>query len=294
MSVSFPFFSRWFRRESVPRILIVASGKSGTTALYYTLLKSCPKPEPRGVFEPQTLDAFRRAAAVPGAMVCKALPNNWAELPTSEDVAGFNRIIHLRRDPRDLLISRILYLAWNSPLVNDPALEADWMALLQRKERDPRSVPVGELIRQMVRWRRITEPDWRAAHLARTQVVLDLAERMPGIFTFRYEDMVAGRFEHLESFLGFAVLRDVEVAPEVDRVVRTKGSGGWRHWFTPEDLEWVRADFGPLVRRMGYDDGDWALAPSPEIRPEHASGYVRRILAQKRALQTPSSPPNKV
>lgn len=177
----------------MPRILIVASGKSGTTALYYTLLKSCPKPEPRGVFEPQTLDAFRRAA-----------------------------------------------------------------------------------------------------HLARTQVVLDLAERMPGIFTFRYEDMVAGRFEHLESFLGFAVLRDVEVAPEVDRVVRTKGSGGWRHWFTPEDLEWVRADFGPLVRRMGYDDGDWALAPSPEIRPEHASGYVRRILAQKRALQTPSSPPNKV
>jgi hypothetical protein len=72
------------------------------------------------------------------------------------------------------------------------------------------------------------------------------------------------------------------VAPEHDHVPRTKGSGDWKNRLVEEDVVRFRPVFDEYLRRYGYDL-DWRPSARPVIRPEHASQYVARVVAKRRA-----------
>ena len=132
------------------------------------------------------------------------------------------------------------------------------------------------------------EPD---DYLGTLDAVADLAAReVDGSWLlFRYEDMVDGRYDRLNRYLGFDVAVDAEVARGLERVVRRKGYGDWRHWFTPADV--ARYGSGVMDRYLttfGYDRDDWALAARPRIEPAHGSAYMSALFADWAAPARPT------
>jgi hypothetical protein len=106
--------------------------------------------------------------------------------------------------------------------------------------------------------------------------------RMLGHHLFHYESMVAGNFEELGKALGFPV-SGVDNVPRCHaHVPRTRASGDWRNWFLQEDLNALLPLLRPYLTHYGYDP-DLKPATRPEILPEHASGYLQRILKDRQA-----------
>lgn len=114
-------------------------------------------------------------------------------------------------------------------------------------------------------------------------VLIRFADSCKGALRFRYEDFVAGKVDALEDYLGFKVPVQPDVPEDLKRVERTRSSGSWRRWFTDEDLPWAKRKLEPMLRRLDYAV-DWDLADQPIIDPDHAHGYVMRILKQKAEL----------
>jgi hypothetical protein len=98
-------------------------------------------------------------------------------------------------------------------------------------------------------------------------------------FLFTFEDMVAGKFEALNTYLGFEVQADATVpsASGKAKVIRKKSTGDWRHWFTAEDVEIFKPTFRPYMELIGYDCDDWSPNPNPVIEPEYSSVYMQNL-----------------
>jgi hypothetical protein len=97
----------------------------------------------------------------------------------------------------------------------------------------------------------------------------------------RYEALVAGPLPELERYLEVELAGTARVDPEHGHVPRTRGSGDWRHWFTPDDVAWFEPVLAGYMRHYGYP-ADWGLADSPVIRPEHCTEYVARVVERRR------------
>lgn len=199
--------------------------------------------------------------------MAKVIVNTTDQLSRAAAFDDYDRRICLVRDPRDLMISGVLY-AWYAPM---PALEdyAGFIRLLQEKERDPGSVGFLDLA-AMTR-KRDSYAD--AASTAPT-IAAELQHR--GWLLFRYEEMVEGRFSALERYLGFPVRPAAEVPRSYRRVVRSKGAGNWRHWLTPKDVELLRPRLAPALEALDYGN-DWTLADPQILNPATGSDYVRSL-----------------
>ncbi|MDX6767238.1 MAG: hypothetical protein SFU85_10660 [Candidatus Methylacidiphilales bacterium] len=264
-----------------PRVLIFGQGKSGSSALFHALREQTPFPPGTTFFEP----SLEIQAAFPkqGRLLAKILIKNIDSQQAWGGLATFNRRILLVRDPRDQLVSRMLYKIWDVPAFRDDVAMGRWLDLLRRKETSPGSISLLELLREYGSW---FGDDWeyllrdnRRDYDRRCAIV----EAVGGFFVFRYEDFVDGRTEGLSAFLGIPIHNRVEVPQELARVRRTKQRGDWRHWFIPGDVDKLRPWLQkPLAEH--YPGSDWELSPAPHINPGHASGYVRRIVNERRAL----------
>ena len=120
-------------------------------------------------------------------------------------------------------------------------------------------------------------------------VLTDFFHQNPGYFLLKYEDFVSERLEKLEQYLGFPLERKTKVDPQYHRVARTKRAGDWSNWFLAEDVEFFRPIFQGFMEEFGYED-DWSLNPERAISAEHASGYVRNLIAERRALKLMRDP----
>ena len=243
------------------RILIVGLPKSGTTILTYRIAAALDDVviefEPAGGPDPELTGEH---------VVTKKLVG--AQTESLADFAHYDRRIWICRDPRDFLVSQTLY-RWHREEPPTPA-DREWFerirARVMAKEADPGGVPFAEL-----------EP---ADYTATFDAVADLWRREGGAgwLLYRYEDMVAGDYRPLDRYLGFAVDPGASVARGLERVVRSKGSGDWRHWFTPVDVSAYRAgSLSGYMTTFDYDHDDWALASRPEIDPAHGSTYITAL-----------------
>ncbi|NHZ94266.1 hypothetical protein [Massilia sp. CCM 8734] len=254
------------------RCLIVGAAKTGTTALLYAVAQAMGG-EPVIHFE-------ERIATLP-----PLAPHTAAKLlfeqERADDIAafgaGFERRILLVRDPRDNLISRLLYMVASFRVQMD---DAPWLrtiaTLLQCKQQDPASVALQA-------FPQLRPPSVLLEHTcAANQALAAFAAAHGGDwFILRYEDLVAGRLDALSAYLGLAVRADPKVDPTYQRVTRTKGAGDWRHWFTRDDVAHYRPLLDPLMRALGYAD-DWTLADPPLITPEHSWVYFERLVRERR------------
>lgn len=249
------------------KIVIAGAARSGTTALYYALKQSLPrnwthKFEPRG-YVPK-----------PGenSVLAKIIIHTVDRI---EDFDCFDKRIYLIRDPRDVVVSGVLYRVYNAREPIDPTQLDHYLCAIAQKQRDPASISLVELQRRLYPLLRVAMPDHRNGRRAGR----DFGAEHPDYFVYKYEDFIAGRYDALEGYLGFKIAFGGEVDAKHQRVARTKAAGGWRDWFTSEDVDYYRPLFDDFLFKYGYNT-EWALPASPRIRPEHSTAYVKRMLEE--------------
>ena len=260
-------------------ILIHGVGKTGTTALFYSIRQALSGTVAE-LFEPAGQDLFDAAFSAPSNhILAKVILRETIQAPYER----FPWKIMMVRDPRDTLISRLLYLVWHAGFRADTSSMNAYLTLLRVKERDPRSIPLKDLFSSFAAFQR--QHPYREylqvlGGLARQQ---ELLASRSDFFIQRYEEFVEGKLENLSAYLGGLDLdHRVKVHADVARVERRKGYGDWRHWLTPEDVPFFRPMLAPALQALGYQD-DWELAETPAIDSRYCSEYATRLNRERGA-----------
>ncbi len=268
-------------------ILIHGVGKTGTTALFYSIRQALSGTVAE-LFEPARQELFDAALSAPSNhILAKVILRETIQAPYE----SFPWKIMTVRDPRDILISRLLYLVWHAGFRVDPASMNAYLTLLRVKERDPASIPLKDLFSSFAAFQR--QHPYREylqvlGGLARQR---ELLASRSDFFIQRYEEFVEGRLQNLSAYLGGLVLNHrVRVHPDVARVERRKGHGDWRQWLTPEDVSFFRPMLAPAMKALGYED-DWELAKTPTIDSRYCSEYAMRLSAERGAQIASLWPP---
>lgn len=275
------------------KTVIFGLARSGTTALFYKLKNSLP-PRTVCLFEPRRFDPRAvRAGGITSLLargrgadvLAKVLPFRPDDPADADSFSHFDRQILIVRDPRDRLISRLLYGVYHSDFGRHDDKVKSFIEVLERKQAEPGSVPLIDLLAAFagLNGESFDLDAWAAAHRRHAiKKPLDFHDAREGLFLFRYEEMVDRRFAGLEEYLGVALKGEASVAAEFSRVTRTKSYGGWRDWLTARDVEYLRPLLRPFLDRY-YPEADWELRPSPSIPAEDGSLYVERIVNDRRA-----------
>ena len=257
------------------RVVIVGLGKSGTTAALYAVHSAMPVGT-QLLFEPRAHVALQATNVAAKVLLTPRFPIDHAFY------RQFDKIVLLIRDPRDVMISKMLYRAFGSKALHgDPAKLERYLELLRAKEADPRSVSLLRInaLYEELAGATLHSDDGRSRML---NDAIAFHDAFPGCMVFKYETLVTGQFDTLAQYLA---LRPEAMRPDVpaqfSRVVRSRRAGNWRDWFCPEDVAYYRPLLSHYMDRYGYSD-DWELAAEPQVRPEECSGYVMRLVRERR------------
>lgn len=262
-------------------ILVVGQQKTGTTGVY-SLIKASLLPIRNEYFF-----SFEPARGLPLQRVLEQDPslNILTKIMYKNidhfDVDMFDRRVMTVRDPRDTIVSTLLFKPLLKNVADGVSMSGHekFIDALRQKEKDPRSVSILELmdIADQVGYRKHRPRRLAADYLAMTEAA---AEQQFHIV--RYEDFVDGNVDSLGSYLQLPLNpTSAETPAWLTHISRSRGHGAWRDWFTPEDVE----HYSPLLRRsmsrMGYKD-EWELNQDPEIAASTSSLYVADRLDKRR------------
>jgi hypothetical protein len=261
------------------KVLILGTGKTGTTVMVYKVSGGLPN-----------CHAF--SGGRPGKYVGEY--ENAVYKHTYEERKGksfevfkehfkkehYDRKIWMARDPRDAAVSRMLY-RWHRGYQGCKQQFENHLELVLKKEKDPPSVPFSEICRYTghdTSPRTVAEVIEEERH--RYQQMIEFVKGLGSDWIlYKFEDMVAQKFDVLNDFLGFEVQADASVPSSSGRakVIRKKGTGDWRHWFIEEDMELFKPAYLPYMELIGYDCNDWNPDPNPVIEPEFSSVYLQSL-----------------
>jgi len=269
------------------RILIAGQAKTGTTALLSKIKNSLD--DPRVLFEPKRYEPD--SSRTWSFEIAKILLSHYHGVDYNS-FEPFEKKIIIVRDPRDRLISLILYSVRHSKFYNNKVKLNKFVSLLKEKEANPKSVPVSQVIALHDELNQKPSGTLLQTFMEEEKFTLDFHSRHLEYFVVRYEDFVDGKTEALANYVGFSLSGDAIVDPHVTRVVRTKGYGSWKHWFTASDCEEFKTIMENYLDRYSYSL-DWELAEKPVINAAHSSEYVIRLANEKikedeRALESPT------
>lgn len=254
------------------KILVAGQAKSGTTALYYALKQTLPR-KYTCLFEPRRYDAAGSECVLAKVLINPSLK--------PDDFDTFHKKILIVRDPRDNLVSRLLYAIYDQRFSADDEKIGVFLGRLEQKQRNPTSVPLLELLDVLGG---LSGEDMLGRFVRRHQIGAEFDRLHQNYFVYKYEHFVAGRYSGLEEYLGFALKFNGDVDVVHSRVARTKGAGDWRNWFTEQDVKYFSDTYHRYLARYGYDV-KWELNPEPEISPKHSTEYVMRLVRERRAVQ---------
>jgi hypothetical protein len=272
------------------KIIIAGWGRSGTTALFFRLKKALPR-DTKCIFEPRKYDASMDLPA-DNVLVktliwrkqIRSLKNkSWSENQLDHSqFQHFDKKILIVRDPRDRMISALLYSVWGATLIRDERKFQEYLSILEEKEKFPEKVAVTEIFKSR---RALNGPDettamWVERLKERLNICIQFHEAHPEYFLFHYEDMVRGNLKGLEEYLGLTLSGDADIEAGYERIVRTKGAGDWKNWFLKEDADFFKPILKDYMERYGYQD-DWATNSSPVIEKRHATAFVKKLREER-------------
>jgi hypothetical protein len=266
------------------KILILGTGKSGTTALVYKVAGGLPDCQAFSGGKPgKYLGEYENA--VYKHTYHEGKGKSFELYREHLAIEHYDFKIWMARDPRDAAVSRMLY-RWHRGCRGNKAQYRAHLNLILKKEQDPNSIPFYEICRYTSHdvWPRGKAEFFEEEKIRYRRMQDFVCSLGDDWFVFRYEDMVNKQFAQLNSHLGFNISPDAEVpiGTGKQKVVRKKASGDWRHWFTNEDVEFIKPAYIPYMKLIGYDCEDWALKPRPTIEPEYSSMYMQGLVKRKR------------
>jgi len=265
------------------RVVIVGLAKSGTTAMLCKIAGSMDNPlvlmEPKRPWKERSRRESNFGGVVAKLLIGQAATNSvgWSyDDPKPMEIVPldytsfdcFEKKIMIVRDPRDIIVSHMLHKAGYH--AGSEAGIRRWLDLLMEKEASPQSKSILPLLLPLL----------DAAYL---QHVFDAGVAFPSehpdYFVVTYEDFISGRIEPLEAYLGMRLVGVADVGSKWQRVVRTKGSGSWRKWFSLDDVEFFKPMLTPYMVAFGYDLKDWQVGDNRPVPQSEGSDYVKRWLS---------------
>jgi len=261
------------------KILILGTGKTGTTAMVYKVAGGLPNCHAfSGGYPGKHIGDYENAVYKHTYEERKGKSFDVFQEHLSNE--HYDRKIWMARDPRDAAVSRMLY-RWHRGYSGHKKQYDAHLDLVLKKEKNPRSTPFFEICRYTghAGWTRtaeqiVEEEQHRYDEMLKFVNILD-----KDWFFFTFEDMVDNNVKALNDYLGFDIQNDAEVPSSSGKakVIRKKASGDWRHWFTAEDIALFKPAFTPYMEFNGYDCEDWNLEAQPVIEPEYSSVYMQSL-----------------
>ncbi|RMF57227.1 MAG: hypothetical protein D6748_11590 [Calditrichaeota bacterium] len=265
------------------KILIAGAPKTGTTGLFYKIKNSMPGGDRvRTLFEPSHYSP-EPGDEQTGVLAKVLIDRPDLNLPSFQH---FDKKIALIRDPRDRVISALLYgMGYHSPYVLEDEKVYQIVRILRQKEEDSTSISVLQIIQ--THWQfsnRVATPEAIAqVHKNRIDQLDRFYSAHQDFYLVKYEDFVSGNLDGLEQYLGFPLEGAATVDSQFQRVVRTRGAGDWKNWFLEEDVQFFYPILAQFVEKYGYDTS-WELPPIQKIMPQHSSQYYIRLINEMRGL----------
>jgi hypothetical protein len=261
------------------KVLILGTGKTGTTVMVYKVSGGLPNCQAFSGGRPgQHIGDYENAVYKHTYEERKGKSFEAFQEHLSQE--HYDRMIWMARDPRDAAVSRMLY-RWHKGFKGKKKQYEAHLDLVLKKEKDPRALPFVEICRYtgQTGWP-LTREQVIEEELHRYQQMVKFVEDLGSDwFLLTFEKMVENDLKALNNYLGFEVQADATV-PNISgkaKVIRKKTSGDWRHWFTEEDVDLFKPAFLPYLELIGYDSADWALNPAPKIEPEYSSLYMKGL-----------------
>ncbi|PJF41599.1 MAG: hypothetical protein D6737_06935 [Chloroflexi bacterium] len=265
------------------KIVIFGQYKTGTTALFYKIKQSLPQGRLRTLFEP---DRFVPQSNDDAKIILAKVIVGAGGHVQYDAFLDFDKQIYLIRDPRDWLISGLLFILQQAEnIYTNHKTTQHVLSLLRQKETDPKSLSVKRLMQEIF-WlgygRTLQEQtEWIVRHHAWLTV---FENRLQDAYWLKYESFVDDELEALRTYLGFELQPGTATieAPAHQHVIRTRTYGNWRNWLVDDDVEYFKPLFQEYLRRHNYEQ-DWTLNIVQEISPAHCSQYVERIISKRLA-----------
>lgn len=273
--------------DSLLNILIVGRAKTGTTVISKSIEHSLwgktqywLEPKDPCAFFDESIDTKETHHVV------KVLFEHWDKTPRmrngffhNETPMKFHRRVFIVRDPRDELVSRLLYIVkpWMDANGLDPDKNARWIDILLEKESDPRAMSFLQMARSFdaIYGTRLEKNIMNAEQfLPYSKYISDFKANHHVI---RYEDFIAGDHSELASYLGVKLSDNRDVG-NLSRTKRSASSNNWKQLFTEEDLVSFTPVYSPILDRLGY--ADWELSQTPTLKSEDYSGYISRLAGE--------------
>ena len=261
------------------KILILGTGKTGTTVMVYKVAGGLPNCHAFSGGQPgKHIGDYENAVYKHTYEERKG--KSFELFREHLEKENYDRKIWMARDPRDAAVSRMLY-RWHKGHRGTKKQYETHLKLVLKKEKDPASIPFFELCRHTghngsPRSVEDVVAEERVRYDRMHNFVKELGDDW---FLFTYEDMIAGNFAALNDYLGFEVKADGQVPQTTvkSKVLRKKAAGDWRLWFTEQDVELFKPAFKNYMELIGYDWNDWSLSENPVIEPEYSSVYIQNL-----------------
>ncbi len=244
------------------KVLVVGAAKTGTTIISKTIQGSL-----KNAFfhmEPKDPSFFMRDSSVDQeARVVKVIFEHWNSTPNlrkaviaNELPFKFDRIVMIIRDPRDEMLSRVMYFVYpwlsaNGYRGNETKVE-NWLSFIEQVERTPANYSFKKIVSFM-------NQNFSVSLFGEVKAMnkyrVFCEEMKSKVQLVRYEDFVVGDYSVIESYLEFPLV--------------TKNFGKY---------------LGEMMEKQGYID--WEFKPTRTLPSDSYSGYLRRVVADYRKQET--------
>jgi hypothetical protein len=271
-------------------ILVLGPSKTGTTGVYTAVKEGLAKAgiHAKSMFEPSTsdpIDSMFLHAPSTRLMVKVTMDRLDRVVP---DLRTFDRRVMTVRDPRDVIVSSLLFRPLTRSSVNraEPSAVHEFIAALEEKEAEPSSHSVRGLF-TLAHSLGIGRPPYQELSRVLDRQLELLAAGL--VHVVRYEEFINDELQDLSKYVGFEV-GNAAAGNEswIGHITRSQSSGEFTRWFLEEDLDFFNDLYAEHLRTFKYAL-DASLEPDQKIDPATSSQYVRSRYVDRRArfLQDP-------
>lgn len=261
------------------QVLVIGSSKTGTTVISKSIQHSIPNAS--YYMEPKTISEVENLSNSNQSLVVKILYSHWRirlnlfnAIALSEIEFKPNFKVAIIRDPRDTVISKMMYSPYNFIINGATREQLDrWIDCVRRKQSAPESLSITRMFQEISM---IFNVQQKLKEAIEDEVrYLDwLSSHRENFFVLRYEDFIVENISSLEKNLGIRLSGSRDIGP-YNRVQRTKKSGNWKTFMLQEDINLIRKYFESSLERHGYDD--WCLSEKSQLDPIYGTQYIQRI-----------------